>query len=86
MRKIICLMACIILIFNLVSCTTPKTRFTVRSPLSEISTVYDANGNIISQILYNELTQEYYLKDYYYECQNNCWTCIDQRTTIISDR
>ena len=52
-------------------------------PLRQVDVLYDANGNILQQTIYNEKTGEYFLKEFIYARQDNKWICVDQKTSVI---
>ena len=90
MKKFICLLLSFILILSLAGCKKEETKSykknTIKYPLAEINAVYDVNGNLLQQIIYNKLTSEYIMKEYSYEYNpETCrWTCIKQETTVLT--
>lgn len=85
MKKLFCLILAIIM-FSLTGCSSEVREPLVASPLKELNTVYDSNGNLIQQILYNDQTDEYIMKEYIYACEDGYFICADQRTTITGTK
>lgn len=52
-------------------------------PLRQVDAIYDSNGNILQQTIYNEQTGEYFLKEFIYARQDNKWVCVNQTMSII---
>lgn len=82
-NKILCLCLALIMICTcLTGCNDSKSK--VNYPLTEINTVYDNYNNLLQQILYNEQTKEYIIKEFTYSYDNGIAVCIDQKITVIS--
>lgn len=75
----ICIMLC-------AGCKKDTSETAVNWPLKEVNTVYDRYGNILQQVIYNEASGEYFIKEYTWSLYNNKWVCVDQSTTLIDKR
>lgn len=83
MKKFICICITLCCLICFCGCKeTPKQNTTI-APFIELNAVYDQNGNMLQQILYNENTKEYIMKEYTYSHQDGKWICIAQKTKII---
>ena len=82
-KKIICMIIAITVILScFVGCdkTEPEES---SSPLKVVDTVSDPWGRELQKIYYNEITQEYIIKEFIYQYVDEAYVCVDQRTTII---
>ena len=71
-----------LLIFN--SCKDSKQQNFISYPLKEIEAIYDSQGNLLQQTIYNEITNEYIIKEFTYSLQENMWVCTNQQSYIIT--
>ena len=49
-------------------------------PLKEVNTIYDQYGNLLQQILFNEDTGEYFIKEYTWTLRDDKWICVNQKS------
>lgn len=87
MKKVLCVFGCIVLcvvwIIGFVGiCINIKPDKTTHS-LTLIDEVKDRYDNIIQQTYYNNVSDEYLVKEFSHALQNNKWVCIDQHITVI---
>ncbi len=82
MKRLLCILLAVLLLMVFTACNTAKTK--TAAPLTEVNSLYDQYGNLIQQTLYNEATEEYFLKEFMYTYQNKKWVCTDQRLTLLS--
>jgi hypothetical protein len=86
MKKIICLVFILPVIISCFTGCAKAKENSVSWPLKEVNIVYDSYGNILQQVLYNEETKEYFVKDYRWSNQDGMWVCVDQQTTVIKNK
>ena len=81
MKKLVCFVLSITCCLALISCSEKSTT-TTESPLKEVNSVYDANGNLIQQTVYYEETNEYVTTTFVYEKHDGKWICTDQKLVV----
>ena len=87
MKKVICVILLILISLSMVSCRSHEKNITNTTktswPLVEVNVVYDSQGNILQQTLYNESTEEFIITKYSYSLIDDTWVCTSQSTTIV---
>jgi hypothetical protein len=84
--SILVILAIVIIGITLIFNSNTAKENTVAYPLKELSATYDSAGNLLQQILYNELTDDYIKTEYVYGYVDGRLICIDQHTTIITNK
>lgn len=84
MKKIICVLLVLMFCLSFLGCTKNKEN-KVSWPLTEINAIYDSYGNLLQQILYNEKTEEYIIKEFTWSFDGDIWTCVDRKTTLVQE-
>ena len=83
MKRLFCFIIILCLCFSFCGCKdSAKASIATSTTQSNISTVYDAYGNILQQTVYNELTGEYVTTTFTYANDDGRWVCIDQKIII----
>lgn len=88
MKRFICVILVLLIGIGMMGCskeeqkTAPYSSSITTAPLREINIIYDSYGNILQQIVYNELTEEYTTTTFTYVNKDGQWLCVDQRVII----
>lgn len=88
MKRFICILLICLIIFSMTSCakTTEKSTESISYPFKSVDSVYDRYGNILQQIIYNEETEKYIIKEYEYTLIDDTWICVEQNMyTMINN-
>lgn len=84
MKKFFCFILILLIIcLYVTSCCAESTSIS-DYPLRLIDEVKDQYDNLLQQILYNEETGDYMLREFTYKLERNKWVCVNQQTSIIS--
>lgn len=82
MKKFLCLILVFIIGLGFTGCYS-KTNNDNQS-ITLVDEVIDKYDNILQQTYYNEETDEYIIKKFIYELQQDKWVCVDQQTIMYS--
>lgn len=84
MKNFFCFILILLIIcLYVTSCCAESTSIS-DYPLRLIDEVKDQYNNLLQQILYNEETGDYMLREFTYKLERNKWVCVNQQTSIIS--